>query len=155
MASFFRRGISKVRFLPAVAGVSPTRPEITAGTDLSPKLAAITGFGINNAPIPVVNLAERFTPSIDGPDETTGASKITFNDDDTTTTIRTALAKGTAGFIVLMPYGDVPTKRCEVWPCKTLGVNDLDYDLGAANAKFDVPFAITSAPVQTGVIPAA
>src|SRR5687768_17359539 len=109
MAKFFRRGVSKIRWAPAVAGTSPTRPEITAGTDLSPDLNEINGFQLSNSPIPVQNLAEKFTPQIDGED-TVADSSLVFNDDDTTTTIRTAIAKGTAGFLIFMPYGDVPTK---------------------------------------------
>ncbi len=154
MANFFRKGRSKMRFLPAVAGSSPTRAEITAGTDLSPKIASISGFGVQNARIPTPNLGEVFTPEIDGPDEVTGASALTFYDDDTTTTIRTTLAKGTVGFILMMPYGDIATKRCEVWPVKTTGVNDEPWSVGNDPARFVVGFAVTSTPTQNGVIPA-
>lgn len=154
MSNFYRRGRSKMRFLPAVAGSSPTRSEITAGTDLSPKIASIAGFGINNARIATPNLAEVFTPEIDGPDEVSGASALTFYDDDSSTTIRTVLAKGTAGFILMMPYGDVPTKRCEVWPVKTTGVNDEPWSVGNDPARFVVGFAITSTPTQNAVVPA-
>jgi len=153
MAKFFRRGVSKVRWLPAVAGTSPTRAEITAGTELSLQLGGITGFGIANQRIPTPNLGERFTPSIDGPDETSGDSSITFYDDDTTTTIRTTLAKGTTGYILLLPYGDVPTKRCEVWNVKSTGVNDEPYSTGNEPARFMVSFAVLVQPTQGGVIP--
>ena len=152
MARFFRRGVSKIRFCPAVAGTSPTRPELTAGTDLSAGVAAIGGFSLSNAPIATPDLATSFDSQIDGPD-TTDSSTLTFYDDDTTATIRTALAKGTAGFVILMPYGDVPTKRCEVWPVKSTGVND-QWSLDASAAQFQVGFAVTTKPNQAGVIPA-
>src|SRR5687767_10180187 len=117
MARFFRRGISEVHFVPSVADVtspiSPTRPEITAGVDLTPYISAINGFQLNNSPIPIPNLADQFTPQIDGED-TVADSSLVFNDDDVEDEVRTALAKGTAGFLVFMPYGDVPTKRLEV-----------------------------------------
>lgn len=152
MARFFRRGVSKVRFLPAVAGASPTRAEITAGTDLSAAIAAIGGFSLENAPITTPDLATQFDSQIDGPD-TSGASTLTFYDDDTSTTVRTALAKGTAGYLLFMPYGDVTSKRCEVWPVKSTGVND-QWSLDATSAQFQVGFAVTSKPNQSGVIPA-
>lgn len=157
MANFFRRGKSRIYFLPAVAGYtagagSPTRPEITAGTNLSQLINALSGFQLSNTPIATPNLADRFSFQIEGED-TVADSTLTFLDDDAASTVRTTLAKGTAGFIVLMPYGDVPTKRCEVWPVKSTGVND-EWTLGNEPARFVVGFAITNVPSQNGVIPA-
>lgn len=152
MARFFRRGISKIKFAPAVAGASPTRAEITAGTDLSPSVSGIAGFALNNAPIETPNLADRFTTRIPGPDAV-AASTLTFNDDDTSTAIRTALANGTTGFILLFPYGDVAGKRVEVWPVTSTGVND-EWNMGNDPARFTVEFAVTGVPNQGGVTPA-
>ena len=152
MARFFRRGVSKVRFCPAVAGTSPTRAEINAGTDLSPSISAIGGFSLENSPITTPDLATNFDSQIDGPDAA-GTSSLTFYDDDTATAVRTSQAKGTAGYIVLMPYGDVPTKRCEVWPVKSTGVND-QWGVDATAAQFMVGYAVTGKPNQSGVIPA-
>lgn len=158
MANFFRRGKSKVRFLPAVAAYaagagSPTRAEITAGTDLSAALTEMSGFQLSNSPIPTPNLADTFTFQITGED-TVADSVVTFLDDDAAATVRTALAKGTAGFILLMPYGDVATKRCEVWPVKSAGVND-EWTVGNDPARFAVGLAITNVPNQNGTVPAA
>lgn len=152
MARFFRRGVSKVRFLPAVAGTSPTRAELNAGTDLSPQISAIGGFSLENAPIATPDLGTTFDSQIDGPD-TAPTSTLTFYDDDVATAIRTALAKGTAGYIVLMPYGDIASRRCEVWPVKSTGVNDA-WGTDASAATFAVGFAVTSRPNQNGTIPA-
>lgn len=151
MARYFRRGKSKIKWAPSVAGSSPTRPEITAGVDLSPSVADIAGFQLSNNPIETPDLATAFNSQIDGPD-TTDDSSITFYDDDTSTTIRTTLAKGVSGYVLLMPYGDVATKRCEVWQSKSTGVND-QWSLDAAAAQFRVGFAILSVPNQAGVIP--
>lgn len=157
MAKFFRRGISKVHFLPAVsdtsAPISPTRAEITAGEDLSPFLNEMNGFQLSNSPIPTPVLANRYTTQITGED-TTPDSSITFLDDDTATDVRAALEKDTAGFLVLMPYGDVPTKRCEVWPVTVTGAND-QWSTGNDPARFVVGFAVTGVPEQNGVVPAA
>lgn len=154
MAKFFRRGVSKVHFLPAIADpAAPTQIEIDGGTHLSPQLASITGFGIANQPIPTPNLEERFTPNIDGPNETTGNSSMNFWDDDTATTIRTALATGTEGYVLLMPYGTGTGKRAETWQVKTTGVNDVDYSTGNEAAQFQVGFVVVSEPEQDAALP--
>lgn len=152
MTRYFRRGKSKIRWMPSVAGSSPTRGEITAGVDLSPSVADIAGFQLNNNPITTPDLATAFDSQIDGPDSTDD-SNLTLYDDDTSTTVRTTLAKGVSGFIGLMPYGDVPTKRMEIWQSKSTGVND-QWTLDAAAAQFRVGFAILTVPNQSGVIPA-
>jgi hypothetical protein len=151
MARYFRRGVSKIKWAPAVAGSSPTRPEITAGVDLSPSVAAINGFQFTNAPIATPDLSDNFDSQITGPD-TAGDSSLDFYDDDTSTTVRTTLAKGTAGYILLMPYGDVATKRVEVWSVTSLGVNDA-WSMDATAAQFNIQFAITKRPNQAGVLP--
>jgi hypothetical protein len=152
MAKFFRRGVSAIKFLPSVAGASPTRGEITAGTILTPQVADISGFQLSNQPIPVPDLSTVFTSQINGED-TVADSSITFNDDDASTTIRTALAKGTAGFVILFPYGDLVGKRLEKWPVVSTGVNDA-WSVGNDPAQFVVGFAVTSTPVQSGTTPA-
>lgn len=152
MARYFRRGKSKIKFLPAVANqAAPTAPELTAGTDLTPQVAEINGFQLSNSPIPVPNLQDQFTPQIDGED-TVADSSLTLYDDDTASTIRTALAKGVSGFIALMPYGQTSTKRVEIWPVKSTGVND-EWTTGNDPARFTIGFAVTGVPTQGGVLP--
>jgi hypothetical protein len=138
-------------FLPAVAGVSPTAPELAAGTNLTPFIGAISGFQLTNTPIPVPNLQDIFTPQITGED-TVADSSLTINDDDTSTVVRTALAKGTSGFIYLQPYGATSGKRGEKWPVKVVGYND-EYTVDNTNAKAIAGFAVTATPVQNCVNP--
>jgi hypothetical protein len=157
MAKFARKGKSKVYFVPTIAAVSgsspgsPTGPEISAGTDLSPQLQAIAGFDLNNTPIPAENLADAFTATIPGEDQVNNPT-LTFHDDDAVTGIRTALAKGTSGYIVRMPYGNVTAKRCEIYKVTVTGNNDL-YAVGNETAKFQVGFSVASPPNQAGVLP--
>lgn len=148
---FFRRGVSAIKFLPAVAGASPTRPEITAGTDLTAQVADINGFQLKNSPIATPDLSTTFDSQIDGPDATDDSSLIMYDLSDSAA-IRTALAKGTNGFLVLFPYGDVSAKRCEVWPVRSTGVND-QWTLGADPARYQVGFAVTSRPNQAATTP--
>jgi len=153
MARFFRRGVTKLVFCPTVAApaTGPTRPELTSGTKLT-GISAISGFSISNNPVPVPDLDSRFTASVPGED-TTEASSLTFYDDNATASAaRTALAKDVVGYIIYMPYGDVPTKRAEVWRVQSTGVNDV-IDMAAA-ATFTVGLTPLDPPVQNAVIPA-
>lgn len=155
MARFFRRGVSKIYFCPAVASLAaPTTAEIAAGVDLSPQVAEIAGFQLSNSPIPVPNLAEVFTPQIDGED-TVADSSLTMYDLDSSVVLRTATAKGTAGFFLLMPYGRTATKRCEVWPAKITGQND-EWSTAVGNnpARYVTSAVITATPNQAAVNPA-
>lgn len=159
MTRYFRRGKSKILFTPTVTGYSaaagtgsPTRAEITAGTALTPQIAEVNGFSFSNSPIATPDLNSTFTSTIAGED-TAEDSSLTFYDDDTATTIRTALLKGTKGYILLFPYGDVPTKRMEVWPVESTGVAD-EWTAGNDPARFAASFGITSPPSLSGVVPA-
>ena len=151
---YFRRGVSKMSFLPAVATPgTPARAEITAGTDLSIDLADITGFQFENSPIQTPNLGSSFTPQIDGED-TVPTSGFTFYDRDAADdTIRDVLAKGTKGYVALFPYGDIPTERMEIWEISSSGVND-EWSMGNDAARFMVGISVLSPPEQTVAIPA-
>lgn len=153
MARYTRRGKSKILFLPTIANnAAPTRAEITAGTALTPQVAEVNGFSFSNSPIQTPDLENTFTSQIGGED-TAADSSLTFYDDDAAATIRTALAKGTAGKILLLPYGDVATKRAEVWPTTTTSVAD-EWSAGNDPARFTVQFSITSPPERNAVVPA-
>jgi hypothetical protein len=149
--AFFRRGKSKIYFLPAVANLAaPTATEVTAGQDLSDAVTDIGGFQFSNAPIDTPDLASEFTSQIPGPD-TAGDSSLTFKDDFDDDATRTLLAKGTDGFIVLMPYGHVTGKRAEVWPVTSTGFND-QWSIDNNPATSMVTFAVSSPPNQNAVL---
>jgi hypothetical protein len=152
VANFNRRQKgSKLYWLPAVAGTSPTSGEMAAKTDLSVALNAMSGMAFTNSRIPVPVLASTFTPQITGED-TVSDTTLTFLDNDTNTTIRTALAKGNAGFLVRCPYGDATGRRCEVWPALSGGVND-EWSIGNDPARFAVDIAITAPPTLNATLP--
>jgi hypothetical protein len=156
MAKFFRRGKSKIRFCPLVANpAAPTRAELTAGTDLSDFVAEIGGFSLSNSPISTPDLGASFTKSIPGED-TTDESSLTLYDDDQASgaPYRTTLARGVEGYIVLMPYGDIPARRCEVWHVISTGINE-EWSLGNDSARTSVTFSVNSVPQQNAVVPAA
>ena len=149
---YFRRGTSKIVFLPVVAGASPTRPEIVAGTMLTPQVAEVSGFSFENSPINTPDLDTTFTSTIAGED-TASDSSLTLYDDTASVVLRNLLVKGTAGYIVLFPLGDVPTKRCEIWPVQSTGVAD-EWSAGNDPARFKVQFGVTAIPKLAAVVPA-
>lgn len=152
---FFRRGKSKIMVCPTVAGASPTSAEITGGTDISNSIASIAGFGITNSPIVTPDLGTAFNTQIEGEDTVADSSFGLYDDDGPEgEAIRLLLAKGTETCLVLMPYGNTPTKRCEVWRVRVTGLND-GWTLDATAAQMTASFAITKQPAQDGVIPAA
>lgn len=152
MSRFLRRGKSKVVFVPTVADIdSPTRPEIVAGTPLTPQIAEMSGFTFSNSPISTPDMDSTFTLTIPGED-TTETPSMTFYDDDAGSTLRTALMKGTRGYVILMPYGDVPTKRLETWQVESTGVAD-EWSAGNDPARFVVSFGVLAVPVTDGVVP--
>lgn len=151
---FFRRGKSKIHILPTVAGVSPTRAEITAGTDISKYVATVNGFGITNTPITTPDLGTAFNSQIEGEDTVADSSLGLYDEDDTDgAALRALLAKGTEVCAVLFPYGDIPAKRCEVWRVRVTGFNDT-WSTDASAAQSIASFAITEEPEQAGVVPA-
>lgn len=154
MPRFVRRvkGV-KLLLCPTIANrAAPTRAELTGGTDLTPDLYDLGGFILSPADADASDFSSAVEKTVPGL-ESLEASTLTFHDDDTTTTIRTAVAKGTNGFIVRMPYGDTPTKRCEVWPVRSKGPND-EWNRGSETAKYPVGFSVTDTPTLNAVIPA-
>lgn len=153
MARYTRKGKSKISFVPTIAVLAaPTIAEINAGTTLDTQMNEMSGFQFKNSVIKTPDLSTTFVSQIPGEDEADDSS-ITFYDDDTTTTLRTALAKGQAGFIVLMPYGKTATKRAEVWPATSTGFND-EWTVANEPAKAVAQFSITAPPVQSATIAA-
>lgn len=154
MARFFRRGVSKVYFATTLAapGTGPTAAELTGGTALTNDVAEMSGFQLQNSPIATPDLQSTFTKTIVGED-TTDTSTITFYDQDNSTTIRSALAKGVAGYIILLPYGSTVGKRAEVWAVRSTGVND-EWTVGNDPARFMVGFAVTDVPFQGAAVQA-
>lgn len=152
MARFFRRGVSKVYFLPSMANkAAPSAGEISAGTDLTGAIADIGGFTYTNSPIDTPDLGSTYTTTIPGED-TTDTPSLTFYDDNASTAIRTALAKGVTGYILRAPYGSGTGKRAETWPVTSTGVNDT-WSAGNDAAQFVTQFAVTAVPTMAAVLP--
>lgn len=154
MSRYFRRGTTKIYFLPTVAAkAAPTTGEIAAGTDLTNSVAEVAGFTFSNSPIPVPDMGSVYTKTIPGED-TSDDSSLTFYEDDVANPIRTVLAKGTSGFIVLSPAGSVAAAaKVEVWPVKTTSVA-REWSAGNDPARFVVGFTIPDTPATDAVVAA-
>jgi hypothetical protein len=151
MARFFRRGRTKVWWVPTVASAAliPTAAEVTAGTDMTSSVAGMEGFSFQNSPIPTPDLATTFTLSIPGED-TADNPQFTFYEDTTTNTLQTTLAKGTEGNVVIFYTGlagatPAAADKAEVWAVISTGPS-REYTVGNDPARWMARFTPTKQP---------
>lgn len=151
---YFRPGTTKVHWVRTIATyTTPTRSEITAGTDLSGEIAEITGFTVVSESIDTPDLANRFVSKIPGR-ITAEDSSINFYATSTGfTDARSVLPRDTTGFLIFMDAGDVTTTgRMDVWPATVASVGKLR---GLEDpAMVQVTFTPTRVPAEDVVIPA-
>jgi hypothetical protein len=156
MARFMRKGITKVYFVPTIATpAAPTAVEITAGTSLTGQIAEINGFTFTNSPIDVPDMSSAFVKKIPGEDSVED-SNMSFYEDKTSNPIRTALSKGTSGYIVIFPAGTAgatpaAADKAEVWGC-IIASSSRKYTAGNEAAQYQVVFTLTDPPVDATVV---
>ncbi|MFJ8314077.1 MULTISPECIES: hypothetical protein [unclassified Streptomyces] len=117
---YSRRGVTRVLWLKAVAdpGHVPTRPELTAGTDLTNAIAAIDGWSLTNQAIETPDLGSTFESKIPGTDQADDSS-LGFYEDQVSDDIEQLLAKDATGWVVFLRKGDVPGSRSmDVFPVR-------------------------------------
>ena len=130
---------------------SPTRAELNAGIDLTNEIAEIAGFSVTSASTEVPDLSGRFTGKIPGR-IVADDSSMSFWASSTSADARSVLPRDTAGFMVVLPEGDIPTQKMDVWPAK---VSSCVVDTAIEDpAKINVAFTITKVPSQNVTIPA-
>lgn len=160
---YLTSGVSKVIFAPAIANkAAPSRVELTAGTiltqpsvDVVEGLVELTGFETTPSNITTPDVASRFDKTIPGRTASTDAAATFYDDvDPINDNIRSDLAEGTNGFIVIMYRGDVPTETCEVWPVRVSSNNSSQVTSANEAATYTVGFGITGQPEKNAVIPA-
>lgn len=156
MVRFMRKGKTKIFFVLTIAvPTAPTAAEVNAGTILHTQLKEINGFTFQNNPIETPDMGTAFVTKIGGED-TVEDSNMTFYEDDTTTTLSTALAKNTNGFVVIFYKGTAGASpaaadKAEVWPV-TITSNARLYTVDNEAAAFMVTFANTLAPSQATLV---
>lgn len=159
MARYKPSNKAKVVFSPSVASLAaPTVAEINAGTVLC------TPGTFANAGLKELQNFESAATFIDTPDAATdfdskipgrkqaGNPSLVFYDDDASSTIRTALAENTSGFVIIMRYGQTVGKRAEVYPVTVASLNDSQVNSDNNASMFTVAVAITATPNKNGVI---
>jgi hypothetical protein len=118
----------------------------------APSSPALNNWDTNAATVDVPDVATNFTGTIPGR-VSGGEGTIEFYDDDASTAVRTALAEGTVGFIMIAKAGKVTGRRCEVWPVTVASITDSQVDTGTNPSTFTVAFALTAKPSKTAVCP--
>ncbi len=146
------RGVAAVILVPTVAILTaPTRIEINAGANLTASLAGIGGFAVENQVKEVAPVGAAFVEQTPGIDKATPCS-LTLYEAKTTATLRAAVAKGTSGYMLMIPYGDVVGRRAELWPGKVATLAPT-WDMAGASV-FRLVWAVRAAPTQNVVLPA-
>lgn len=161
MARFHPSNKSKVVIAPAVSSLSaPSRAEITAGTVLTVAgstvaagLKEMSGFETSASDITVPDVGTDHDGTIPGRTSSSNAM-LTFYDDDASATIRTALAEGTTGYLIIFPYGDSNGVRVEVWPIRVSALNDSQVNSANEAKTFTAAVSITSKPNKAATCPA-
>lgn len=148
MARFMRRGKARVYFLPTVlsATTAPTSAEVAAGTDMTGKIADMSGWLLEASKIDTPDLSSRFVSSVPG-EQSVKDSGLTFYGDDigTTDAIKTALAVDTIGYVYLCHSGVGVGKPADLFPVRVMSVGN-EYSLGTDPARYMIGFAITAPP---------
>lgn len=153
MSRFMRKGKSRFYWVPTIVSALyvPTAAEVTAGSRLDASISDISGFTFGNNPINVPDMSKAFVGQINGEDASEDSS-LTFYEDDTTNTIRTLLAKGTNGFVVIFKSGTAGANpaaadKADVWPV-IVASNAPQYTADNEAAKFLVKFSNKDAPAS-------
>lgn len=147
-------GISKVIFCTTIANASsPTRSEINAGTDLTRAVADSSGWSVESNQIDSPNLDDVFTPTISGRTKVADSS-LTCYCDVTGSDIRALLPRGTAGYVLWLDGGDVPTRKMSVFPVRVSSLGMVREVKGDTPATMVVSFAVTATPQENLAVPA-
>jgi len=159
---FIVSGVFKGVLAPAVASLAgPTRAEIAAGT-----IFASAGNTMGTGLVSIAGL-ETQPQDIAGPDvnsrvdkmykgrKTLPTATIQFKDTaDGSGALKAAFAEDVAGFVILMHYGDVAARNCEVWPGRVTDVNRSQVTSANELAMWTVSWVCTEEPEKDAVIPA-
>lgn len=145
MSRFIRQGKMKWRFVPVVAGYAngtgPTIAERNAGTDLTKKVAGHAGFMKQGSQVPVPDYSSSYDGSIPGTKSSADSSLMLYADTGADPE-RAVLAEDIEGYI----YIEKGTGKNDLFPIRVMTVGD-DYSIGNTPAKYNVYFAIPSAPL--------
>ena len=151
---YINRGVSKVYFLTTCANpASPTRAELNAGTDISRVVVDSSGWQTESDQVESPSLDDVFTPTIPGITKA-GDCSLTMKCDVTGSDVRSLMPRGTAGFVIWLDGGDVPTRKMDVFPVRVSSLGRVRDVKGDSAAQMVVQFGITSVPQENVAVPA-
>lgn len=151
---FWPTGTSEWLWVPTMADYeNPTRLEINAGTALRREMSASEGWNTSGEDIETPDGESRFVGSIPGK-ITAEESNFTMYADPTGQDARQLMPRGTAGFVVRMPGGDVAGRLMDVYPVRVKTVSK-QMNVGEDEAgSLQFQFSISREPAEDLVIPA-
>jgi hypothetical protein len=147
------RGTAKYYWVLTIANYqSPTGAELNAGTDLSPEVMDLSGFGLESDQIDTPDVSARFTKKIPGP----------INADDSTLTMypsvlgtdaRQLMPQDTAGYIVIFPGGYTTGRKMHIWPVRVASVKYVYSASGSDPDTMVFTYSPTATPAENVTIP--
>ena len=149
MSRYFRRGKTRLWFLPTIAAGTgiPTTTEIIAGTELTGAINNIKGFSFVAELIDTPDMASPFTSRIPGADKVDDSNMMIYLD-DSANPLRTLLAQDVSGYIVINDFKTgVPAiaDKVDVWKTRITGTAK-QYDMASNPALWSPDFAILAPP---------
>lgn len=150
---YFDVGVTKVYFIPTIASgtLTPTRAEMTAGTDLSNEVADLDGWTVEGDEIETPDMASEFTGKIPGRTNAEDCS-LTFYADKGGDDVRALLPRGTEGYIMWCDGGDVTGNLADVFPIRVRS-NSAQRSIDDEAARRQVQFSVTRKPAESVVVP--
>lgn len=145
------KGIAKVYFSTSIADITaPTRLELDTSTDLSCQLGDIIGWEITSQIITDPNwgsfMSQRPGSIMVDPAQLLLRADLAGND------IRTLLSRGTTGWVLILPSGDVEGHPMNVYPVRVAATSQSVRIRGVAYIL--VTFSVTSRPAENVAVPA-
>ena len=148
---YIPEGVTHYYWVPSIANTaSPTRAELNAGTDLTPEVAAAGDWAINGNAVPAPDLASLFDPSIAGK---TGMGTTTLDMYASTNSVdvRTLLPRGTTGYVVKFPEGDVTGRAMDVFKVTVLA-QPKPTNMGNPSV-IQLQFVVNKIPAENVTVP--
>jgi hypothetical protein len=151
---YFARGKTKIYVCPTVTVLTaPTRAEMTAGTDLSPEVAAISGWLITSAQTDTPDLGTIFTSTIPGATSMASDNTVDMYADDNGVDVRGVLARGSTWVVLILYGGDVTGAKMDCFRTRIRSVGKpvaVDDSAGLVQ----VSFSVTATPAENIAVPA-
>lgn len=146
-------GITQVYWVGTIAvAAAPTRLELDAGWDLSGEVADPGGWIGSPNFVATTGLTSGWETSKPGRRRPEGTS-LTLYADRAGDDIRSLLAKGSEGYIVVLHGGDVPGRLMDVWPVEVAALSQAP-TIGNDPAQVVAEFAVPAEPALGVTVPA-